>query len=193
MTQGFETLTARFTKFQKYKNGILGPANAVYDGYYNNNKFYMNFSNQFWFEREVRGLHLIKDKEYAPTLLLVDNIKNQIVFEWGESLNHTLEHNTFPLDYKDQVKSILSDLVDNCIYKINTYPWTFFILDGKVKVMDMYGGVMLKENISYHLLENIINDTDRFIFKNNMLDVKSTYQKTLEYEKQFWPEEFLNG
>lgn len=187
-------MTGRFEKvFQKYKNGVLGPANVVYNGYYNDNNFYMNFLDQFWFEREVHGLSLIKNKEYAPSILSVDNTKKQITFKWGNSLNHMLEHNTAPIDYKDQVKEILTDLVSNNIYKINIYPWTFFVLDNKVKIMDMYAHTMPQEEIPYTLLENIINNENRFIFKNNLLDVKATYQKTLDYEKEFWPEEFLNG
>lgn len=187
-------MTARSEKvFQKYKNGILGPANVVYNGYYDDDKFYMNFLDKFWFEREVHGLYLIKNKDYAPNVLSVDSTKKQIIFQWGDSLNHMLEHNTAPIDYKNQVKQILADLINNSIYKINVYPWTFFVLDNKVKIMDMYAYTTPQEEIPYNLLENIINNDDRFIFKNNMLDVKATYQKTLEYEKEFWPEEFLNG
>jgi len=179
--------------FQKYKNGILGPANAVYNGFYDEKRFYMQFSDQFWFERELHGLDLIKDKEYAPQIIHIDFNNYEIVFTWGESLNHALEHGTAPLDYKEQVKEILTDLVQNSIYKINSYPWTFFVVNNKVQVMDAYACTTTDEQIPYNLIENIINDSNRFIFKDGMLDVKATYQKTLEYEKEFWPEEFLNG
>jgi len=179
--------------FQKYKNGILGPANAVYNGYFDQSKFYMQFSDQFWFERELVGLDLIKNKHYSPEIISIDSTQNEITFIWGESLNHALEHGTAPTDYKEQVKAILDDLVNSSIYKINTYPWTFFVLNNKIKIMDTYACTTEDENIPYSLVENIINDSNRFIFKDDILDVKATYQKTLEYEKEFWPEEFLNG
>lgn len=179
--------------FQKYKDGILGPANAVYKGYYDNNKFYMQFSDQFWFDREINGLNLVAKKEYAPEVYSFDKTTNEIIIEWGESLNHALEHGTAPIDYMQQVKDILNNLVENSIYKINTYPWTFFVINNKIKIMDTYACVSEEDKIPYSLIENIINDSNRFIFKDGFLDVKATYQKTLEYEKQFWPEEFLNG
>jgi len=179
--------------FQKYKDGILGPANAVYNGYYDDQYFYMQFSEQFWFERELQCLNLLVDKPYTPQIVHIDLTQKEITFEWGESLNHALEHGTAPKDYKEQVKEILNDLVNSGVYKINTYPWTFYIVDDKIKVMDTYACTLEKEEIPYSLVENIINDSNRFIFKDNLLDVKATYQKTLEYEKEFWPEEFLNG
>ena len=179
--------------FQKYKDGILGPANAVYNGYYDSDTFYMEFKDQFWFERELNCLELLQGKYYSPQLKHINIVDKQITFEWGESLNHALEHGTAPSNYKEQVKAILEDLVNSGIYKINTYPWTFFVIDDKIKVMDAYACTLTKEQIPYSLVENIINDSNRFIFKDNMLDVKATYQKTLEYEKEFWPEEFLNG
>lgn len=178
--------------FQKYKNGILGPANAVYNAFYDDNYYYMQFNDRFWYDRELHGLSLIASKYYAPNIN-IDESKLLITFDWGISLNHALEHNTAPDDYKEQVTAILEDLVSNNIYKINAYPWTFFVIDGQVKLMDCYACTTLEDEIPFSLIEDIINDNNRFIFKDNMLDVKETYKKTLEYEKEFWPEEFLNG
>ena len=179
--------------FQKYKDGILGPANAVYNAFYDDECYYMQFNDRFWYDRELHGLSLIAGKHYAPQNISTNNKERLITFNWGISLNHALEHNTAPVDYKEQVIAILDDLVNNNIYKINTYPWTFYVINNQVKLMDCYACTTTTEEIPFSLIENIINDSNRFIFKDNMLDVKATYKKTLEYEKEFWPEEFLNG
>jgi hypothetical protein len=182
--------------FQKYSlNGYLCKSNAVYYAEHDDNTFFMNFLHPYFFSRELQGLSLVKNKDYCPEIISIDPKNLQITFKWYQSsLNHLLNNNSkLPIDWKEQIKFIVSDLENSGILKINCYPHTFYVKENKIHIMDLYACSFKKEIIKYEDFGYIINDFNRFKFVNGILDVESTYNYTIKNNCGFWPEDFLNG
>jgi hypothetical protein len=178
-------------KFQKYSNdGKLCTANAVYDALYDSEYYYMNFYESYWFEKELEGLEKIKKKSYSPEIVSINPQKLQIIIKWYDSnLNHLFFKNeVLPKNWKEQINEILLDLKSNNIYKINTYPHTFFIKNNQIKIIDLYA--CTDPILEKHAIK-IINDKNRFRFENGLLDIKFTYDYTVKHQSQYWPEIFI--
>jgi len=175
---------------EKYFDGVLGPLSDLYEATYNDSCLFVQFKDRFWFDQELAYYNLLKDKPYCYELLDVDHSKLLMSFKHeGENLSHVMHENKpIELDYKNSVKEILCDLENEGIRKINIYPWTFFIQDGKLKTCDLYGCTTNSTLISEHRLTDIINDTQRFSFVDGYLDCQATYNYTLEHSDHYWPE-----
>lgn len=177
--------------FEKFSSeGYPCPATPVYNGYYNDNIFKMCFKDKIWFDAEVRGIELLSGKSYVPEILDIDYDNYIIQFKWyNTSINHLLHLNkTLPEDYVDQIKTILKDLEDNNIYKINFYPHTFYLKDSKVHIMDLYACIPADESVLEKDIGSIVNDDKRFKFVDGVLDLEHTYNYTLQNNVGKWPE-----
>jgi len=175
---------------EKYKNGWPGPLSDLYEARHNDICIFMQFKDKYWFDREIEYYNKLKNKSYCYKMLEVDASKLLIVFAYGgNNLNHLIHNNIdIEIDYKKQVREILNDLEKDGIKKINVYPHTFFIQDGKLKISDLYGCTTQSTLMSQELLGTIINDKKRFPFVDGYLDCEATYNYTLEYSKNYWPE-----
>lgn len=176
------------TLFQKYEDGKLCKANSVYDPLCNDKIFRMTFNNNLWFEREKYWLTRLSRKSYVPEIVKIDDKKLIIDFKWyNKSLNHLIHFNQY---YNlNDVKSVIKDLEENGIYKLNIFPHTFFYDNtGQIKTMDFYGCLSKNKNFSKNFIENIVNDKERFAFKKNYVDIIETYRRTKQKQLNYWPE-----
>jgi len=177
--------------FQKYSDdGYLCKPNAVYDAYVDNDFYYMNFYEDYFFKRELEGLNLIANKLYSPEVISVDENNLIIKIKWYDSnLNHLLyKKESIPDDWKEQINSILKDLISMNIYKVNIYPHTFYVKENKIKILDLYA---CSSRIHYDKIKDIINDKNRFFFKNGFLHTKKTFEYTVKKQKEYWTESFI--
>lgn len=183
------------TPFKKYIDGDLCQATPIYDGFYNDEIFLMKFNNSFWFNQEVRGLELVSNKSYAPEVLSVDTLNKEIKFKWYNSnLNHLFHFNRdLPTDWGQQIKVILEDLKKSGLYKLNIYPHTFYIKNSKIHIMDLHACLCYDDKITQDAIGTVINDKNRFKFDNGILNIKDTYDYTIQNNIGNWPEDGLNG
>lgn len=181
-------------QFKKYVDGNLCQATPIYNGYYNDETFVMKFHDCFWFNQEVRGLGLVSNKPYSPEILSVDALSKEIKFKWYDTnLNHIFNFNRkLPADWKQQIKVILKDLENAGLYKLNIYPHTFYVKNDKIHIMDLHACLCYDDKIEQKSIENIINDKNRFMFDNGILNIKEAYNYTLENNVGNWPEGSLN-
>jgi hypothetical protein len=164
----------------KYFEGNVEPASLVYSGKFTNENFLMEFSSNYWFNQELRGLNLIKDKPYSP---IVNNINFEnltISFKWGESLNHMIFKKTAPKNWKSDVNLILEDLENSNCYKLNLFDHTFFYLDNNLYVFDAYAILSNSDIIMYDDIASVLTtgSKDRFmpfINNNGSIKVKEIY------------------
>ena len=181
--------------YYKYVSGDQYEASPLYDGYYNDRQFKMVYKDKFWFDLEVRGFEILKEKSYAPKLLSVDIDNNTLVFDWTNSknINHIINFNEdLPINWQEQIKNIIIDLEMSSLYKINLYPWTFYVKDSNIHVMDLYACLPVDDVVYKKDIYHILNDTDRFKFNNNILDIQATYQHTLKHIVEPWLGKIIN-
>lgn len=181
-------------QFKKYIDGYACTPTPMYNGYYNDDIFVMSFHEKYWFDMELRGIGLVSHKSYAPEIISVDAKTMQITFKWyNTNINNMLHHNKeLPSDWRQQIKDILKDLESINVYKINAYPHTFYIKEDKMHIMDLHACIPKEDKISEKILKSVINNKDRFIFKNGYLDVDYAYNYTLKNNIGDWPGGALN-
>ena len=177
---------------EKYKNYDLvpGPVSDLYEARYDDSRIFVQFKDNFWFDRELEYYNILKDKTYCYELLDIDYSRLMVSFKYEDkNLSHLIyEKRIDESDYKQNVKDILCDLEKQGIMKINIYPWTFFIQNGKLKICDLYGCTTKSTLIPESYLKGVVNDTQRFPFMNGYLDCEATYNYTLEHSDNYWPE-----
>lgn len=98
----------------------------------------------FFFKREVTYLTLFQGYSWCPKILDIEERK--IFIEWNnKTLNTVLYQDQQDIcevcpDWKDQIFTILKDIVDDGYYKTALYPHCFFIDNtGQIKTFDFYG------------------------------------------------------
>lgn len=165
---------------------------------YYNNELMSEDLYQYWFEREVKYLSIIKNKNYAPEVLDIDYSRRKIKFRWyDKNLNILISNNKIRHidDWQEKIKKIKQDLEQNKIYKINMYPHTFYFDDkDQAHCMDMYGCTDNDTKyISAEYLKPLISN-DRFskFTINNTVDTHELYQETISTNYAQWPGDFLN-
>ena len=98
----------------------------------------------FWFNKEVANLTKFSNKDYCPEIYYIDKQERKIFIEWtkehcNEAVfddNRNIDDEC--LDWKNQIKYIIKDIVNEGCYKCSLYPHCFYIKDGKVKTFDWY-------------------------------------------------------
>ena len=174
---------------EKYYNGHLGPLSDLYEARYNEYCLFVQFKDEYWFNRELEYYSKLKNKSYCYELIDVVEKEKLIAYTYEDNLNHILyENRPLEFDYKKEVKNILTDLEQQGIYKVNVYPHTFFVKDGQLKISDLYGCTTDLTILPQEGLQSIVNNKDRFKFVDGFLDCKSTYKYTLEHSEDYWPE-----
>ena len=74
----------------KYYNDWPGPTSLVHTGELIENKLTLTYNDHTWFDRELKGIGMLSDKEYLPNVLDVNVSKLSITVEHGINLNHAL-------------------------------------------------------------------------------------------------------
>jgi len=182
-------------QFFKYVDGKACNATPLYNGLYDHEKFLMSFKDEFWFNLETKGISRLQDKLYSPTILSIDHQNLCITIDWKNciNLNHALHNGIdLPTDWKQQIKDIVRDLESSNLYRLNIYPHTFYLKNDKIYITDLYACLNLKDLIQETKVSEIINNRDRFLFKDGYLDIAYTYNYTIKNNIGNWPEDFLN-
>jgi hypothetical protein len=155
----------------------------------------------FFFEREVRYLTIFQEYPWAPKILEIDLVNRKIFIEFNkETLNHIIFTPGRNLDiecpnWKEQIFTILSDIVNGRYYKMALYPHCFFIDNtGKIKTIDFYGCVSQEERyLERSKIEGMIgNDSGgRFneVTKDGLIDFEMFFKNTLSVHlTKVWPD-----
>ena len=182
-------------QFFKYIDGKACQATPLYDGLYDHKQFLMPFKDQFWFDLEIKGINRLQNKFYSPTILNIDHQSLCISIDWENciNLNHAFYNGTrLPVDWKKQIKAIIKDLELSEIYRLNIYPHTFYLKNDKIYITDLYACLASNDLIQENKVTEIINNRDRFLFKDGYLDILYTYNYTIKNNVGQWPEDFLN-
>jgi hypothetical protein len=184
-------------KYFKYYNDWPGPTSLVHTGELIENKLTLTFNDHTWFDRELKGIGMISDKEYSPNVLDVNVSKLSITVEHGINLNHALyEKIKLPENWKQQVLDVVKDLEESLIYKLNLYPHTFIFVNDKVKLIDLYACAGAHEKIKYNTIESLVQPSskERFKFvKDEYLEIDKIYQYTKINNAGDWEGDMLNG
>lgn len=154
---------------------------------------------QWFFEREVCGLEKFKEYAWAPEIVEINHINRRIYFKWyGETLNHILldpsrDINIECPDWKEQLNTILSDIVNEGYCKVTLYPHCFYLDDNKrIHTIDYYGCAPLDNCIvELSKVEDMIGaeSVQRFAEArvNDNIDFGIFFNRLLEtYMDKYW-------
>lgn len=184
-------------QFLKYiKNGSLCKPNGVSDSFFDTGTFMMRFDKHYWFNLETHHLRYLANTDYIPKNIEVHENVLEISFDWGASLNHLFYQTLAPTTWKQDVTALIKDLESKNICKLNLYPHTFFYVNSKLKIHDVYACFHKDEKIKYDDVKEILSaDTDsRFapnVDDNGYLMIEQIYNLTKQANMKLWPEEFL--
>lgn len=171
-----------------------------------NKKLDANLIN-FFFEREVTYLSLFQNKAWAPNLIDIDQQQRKILIEWNkESLNNIIFSQGRSLDlecplWKEEIFSILDDIISSGYYKMALYPHCFYISEeGCVKTFDFYSCLSIRERyLERSKIEGMIGkeSTGRFdevTDDQGMLDFEQFFKNTIKHHMaNVWPDNpFIN-
>jgi|SaaInlV_125m_DNA_1040241.scaffolds.fasta_scaffold26960_2 hypothetical protein len=184
-------------KYFKYYEGFPCPNSLVYSGELIDNRLTLSFNDCIWFDRELKGIGMLSNKEYLPNIIDINVNKLEITLEHGINLNHALYENLdLPTNWQQQVLKVVDDLERSSIYKLNLYPHTFIFVNNKVKLIDLYACAGAHEKIKYSTIESIIQPASekRFKFiKDGYLEIDKIYQYTKDNNAGEWEGDMLNG
>jgi hypothetical protein len=169
------------------------------------NAYYRNpLSEQirdYFFEREVANLETFKNYSWCPTV--IDIKGKQIFLDLGtnETLNHIVMDSTRNLNnecvnWKTQIRNIISDVNQAEYYKVTLYPHCFAIDKHTIKTIDFYGCVAFKDRMMplEFISEMIGKDSvNRFAEATigDKIDFEIFYNRLLEHHLfSYWPELF---
>jgi len=186
-----------WNKFYKYKDGELETTNVLYtpyvnpegtvmcmswdetDSYQEFNKLLTKELIDFFFEREVTYLMKFQEFDWAPRVLAVDRAQRRVFIEWNKETLNTIIHTGRSLDelcpsWKDEIFTILQDIVNSGTYKMALYPHCFFIAaDGTIKVFDFYSCLSIEERyLSRSTLAGLIGPESGGRFDEATIDDK---------------------
>lgn len=105
----------------------------------------------FFFDREVTYLMKFQEFDWAPRVLEVDLENRRVFIEWNKETLNTILYTGRNLDelcptWKEEIFTMLKDIVDSGYYKMALYPHCFFIAaDGTLKVFDFYSCLSIEE------------------------------------------------
>lgn len=155
----------------------------------------------FFFKREVRFLNELKDFEFTPKLIELDEEQRKIFIEWNtESLSqiindpHRSINQELP-DWKDQLYNIINLLNKSKYYKMALYPHCFFIdKNKKIKTFDYYSIIPQNERfLDRSIVESIIGKDGAYRFDQSTVDGKIDFKKFFDitmtkHLENYWPE-----
>lgn len=129
------------------------------DPNYTNEPFDEEVLIQKW-ERELYFVQLLLDimPQHLPELKFIDEKKRQIGWKvedvdfWQQN-NCCLPFTTLP-DWQDQMLEIIKDYYDSKIWKFSVHPSSYFVVNGKLKVINQffcYGFNEKEKSVAEHL------------------------------------------
>jgi len=183
-----------WVEYLKMDNGCPSRTNMVYIPLMNEDRSVLcmdfgndqiPFDNTFFFIRELEYIERFKDYSWAPTVLEVDQTHKRIFIKWyGVTCNDLLYSNSldvFCKDWRNQLRSIIKDILEENVYKLTLYPHCFYIDETlSLRSFDFYACVD-KDNaqLPINLVENIIGEQSVERWK------ESTVKDTIDFELFF--------
>jgi len=165
-----------------------------------NRPYYTKEMVKFFFDREVEYLTVFKDRVWAPRNISIDTEEQKIFFSWvGETCNQIV-YTERSLDeecpdWKEQMFSILKDIVDSGYYKTSLYPHCYFIDNGVLRTFDFYGCVRARDPyVKLDHIRGMIGETSgpRFeaAIEGDVLNIEILFKQALESWVK-WPDDVL--
>jgi hypothetical protein len=157
---------------------------------------------EYFFDREVSGLKAFSNYEWCPRLLDIQGKKIFIDLGTEETLNRIVMDKSRSLDrecidWKDQIRTIISDVRQAEYYKVTLYPHCFAINKfNSIQTIDFYGCVSVADRMMplEFIREMIGKDSvDRFAEAtvDNNIDFEIFYNRLLTHHLfKYWPELF---
>lgn len=155
----------------------------------------------FFFKRELRFLTELKDLDFTPTILEVNEQERQIFIEWNhETLSQIVNDSSRSIDkeipdWKEQLYKIITGLDNRGYFKVALYPHCFFVdKNKKIKTIDYYAVVPKNERfIERSIIESIIGKDGAYRFNEStvdgMIDFKKFFDITVtKHLANYWPE-----
>jgi hypothetical protein len=154
------------------------------------------FDNTFFFNREIQYIDRFKYYSWAPEILKIDLSSKKIFFKWYKETCNNIIHSDRDLnlickDWKEQIKKIINEILNQNVYKLTLYPSCFYI-DQQLKIhaMDFYACVDKNDSIfPIELFKNIIGKKSAHRWdeatNNTFVDFSLFFNKALE-EHVFW-------
>lgn len=154
----------------------------------------------FFFEREVVHLSKFQKFDWATKLIEVDSVGRRIFIEFtGETINDILSNPNRSLDnecpdWKEQIFTIVQDIVSTGHYKMALYPHCFFLVDGRIKTFDFYSCISKEERyISKSIIAGLIGpeSIERFAIAtvDGKIDFEVFFKNTIRYQlDKTWPD-----
>lgn len=191
-----------------YSDGTECQTNLVYIPEYKDNVMRMTFTDGDYFnddldipdslrgelfEKELNYLKKVQKFKWAPKLLEVKDREIYIEFH-KPTLNYVLLGNqgTLPVDYKEQLTNIITDLESSNIYKLTQYPHSFYLYGETIKTIDFYACVDIDDSTRpISDIESLIgkNSVNRFVeaTHNGKIDFKIFYEQfMLNHSNMYW-------
>jgi hypothetical protein len=164
--------------------------------------YYTSELVKVFFQREVAHINIFKDYSWAPKILDIDEVKQQIFFEFpGFTCNNIIYGMTDKLedyasDWKEQIVEILKNIIDAGYYKMSLYPHCFFFDNGKLKTFDFYACI---ERSNPYLSEETIRgfrgkeSSFRFVeaLSGGIIDFDIFFKQSLKNHIK-WPDNILS-
>ena len=162
----------------------LEKASLAYDAYKSEDQFLMHFSNEFLFKKEIEHIDRLSEKWYAPDVEKIDIEQLKIYLPhhaWYNNLNRLLYEGRAPDNWKDQVNKINEDLESANIYKLNLFTHCFYLEEGIMHIMDLYGCTFPDEIVTFGEIDPILSKRSRNLFlqfraMDGIVDMKEAYR-----------------
>ena len=211
--------TINWTPWFKIYDGIPQPTNLLYTPLVNEDKniMCMLFDEtspyqqentrlnkelvDFFFQQEVEHIQLFQGYDWAPQLLDIEYENRKIFIEWNrETLNTIIFTPGRSLDeecpdWREQIFTILSNIVGAGYLKMALYPHCFFIDKiGKIKTFDFYGCLHYdKRFLELKKIEGMIGNesTQRFAdaTTDGIIDFEKFFKFTVQHHlAKAWPD-----
>ena len=171
----------KWKDFRKIIDGKLERGSLAYDAYVSEDQYMMHFSHEFFFLKEVEHMERLSDKSYAPEVDKIDISKLAIYLPRYDNLNHLIAENKAPDDWKEQVHKIIEDLERGNIYKLNLFTHCFYVKEGKLHIIDLYGCVFDDEIVMFDQINPILSKRSRNLFLqfkelDGIMDMREAYR-----------------
>jgi hypothetical protein len=175
--------------------------NEEVKNYLQDRPFYTKEMVKFYFDREVRYREIFRNSTWAPKVLSIDYDRQLIFFRWSGKTCNNIIYDGLGLDvecsdWRQQLSSIIKDIVTSGYYKITLYPHCFFVEDGILKVMDFYGCIEQSNPfINIEMVKGLIgkNSVNRFeeALHGTDLDIGFMFKRALTTFVK-WPDDYLS-
>jgi hypothetical protein len=155
---------------------------------------------KFFFDREVFYIAKFAKYSWAPSIIDINLAEQKIYFEYSGETCNQIVYGGRDLDvecptWREQMRTIITDIVKAGYYKTSLYPHCYFIDNGVLRTFDFYGCADAADPyVELDDIRGMIGETSgpRFVeaTKGKMLNVEILFKRALqEYVK--WPDNLL--